>query len=90
VVISTVTHLSQTPSLAADVAHQLGAVNAAAFDISAACAGFCHGLALAQDMVRGGSAEYVLVIGVERLSDLTDMNDPLHRLHLRRRGGRPR
>jgi 3-oxoacyl-[acyl-carrier-protein] synthase-3 len=75
VVISTVTHLSQTPSLAADVAHQLGAVNSAAFDISAACAGFCHGLALAQDMVRGGSAEYVLVIGVERLSDLTDMND---------------
>ena len=75
VVISTVTHLSQTPSLAADVANQLGAVNAAAFDISAACAGFCHGLALAQDMVRGGSAEYVLVIGVERLSDLTDMND---------------
>jgi 3-oxoacyl-[acyl-carrier-protein] synthase III len=75
VVISTVTHLSQTPSLAADVANQLGAVNAAAFDISAACAGFCHGLALAQDMVRGGSADYVLVIGVERLSDLTDMND---------------
>ncbi|MGH3416419.1 MAG: beta-ketoacyl-ACP synthase III [Actinocrinis sp.] len=75
VVISTVTHLSQTPSLAADVANQLGAVNAAAFDISAACAGFCHGLALAQDMIRGGSAEYVLVIGVERLSELTDLTD---------------
>jgi 3-oxoacyl-[acyl-carrier-protein] synthase III len=75
VVISTVTHLAQTPSLAADVANQLGAHKAAAFDISAACAGFCHGLALAQDMIRGGSAEYVLVIGVERLSDLTDMND---------------
>ena len=75
VIISTVTHLSQTPSLAALVANELGAVGAAAFDISAACAGFCHGLALAQDAVRGGSAEYVLVIGVERLSDLTDMND---------------
>jgi 3-oxoacyl-[acyl-carrier-protein] synthase-3 len=75
VIISTVTHLAQTPSLAAIVANELGAVNAAAFDISAACAGFCHGLALAQDAVRGGSAEYVLVIGVERLSDLTDMND---------------
>jgi 3-oxoacyl-[acyl-carrier-protein] synthase III len=75
VVIATVTHLEQTPSLAADVAHQLGAAKAAAFDISAACAGFCHGVALAQDMVRGGSAEYVLVIGVERLSDLTDMTD---------------
>jgi 3-oxoacyl-[acyl-carrier-protein] synthase III len=75
VIISTVTHLAQTPSLAAQVANELGAINAAAFDISAACAGFCHGLALAQDAVRGGSAEYVLVIGVERLSDLTDMND---------------
>ena len=75
VVVATVTHLSQTPSLAADVAHQLGAVNAAAFDISAACAGFCHGLALAHDMIRGGSAEHVLVIGVERLSELTDLTD---------------
>jgi 3-oxoacyl-[acyl-carrier-protein] synthase-3 len=75
VVISTVTHLAQTPSLASMVANELGAINAAAFDISAACAGFCHGLALAQDAIRGGSAEYVLVIGVERLSDLTDMND---------------
>jgi 3-oxoacyl-[acyl-carrier-protein] synthase-3 len=75
VVIATVTHLAQTPSLAADVAHQLGASGAAAFDISAACAGFCHGLALAQDMIRGGSAEYVLVVGVERLSDLTDLTD---------------
>lgn len=75
VIISTVTHLAQTPSLAALVANELGAVGAAAFDISAACAGFCHGLALAQDAIRGGSAEYVLVIGVERLSDLTDMND---------------
>ena len=75
VIISTVTHLTQTPSLAAQVANELGAVRAAAFDISAACAGFCHGLALAQDAVRGGSAEYVLVIGVERLSDLTDIND---------------
>lgn len=75
VVIATVTHLVQTPSLATDVAHQLGAVNAVAFDISAACAGFCTGLALAQDMIRGGSAEYVLVIGVERLSDMTDLHD---------------
>ena len=75
VIISTVTHLAQTPSLAALVANELGALDAAAFDISAACAGFCHGLALAQDAIRGGSAEYVLVIGVERLSDLTDMND---------------
>ena len=48
---------------------------AAAFDISAACAGYCHGISLANDMVRGGSAQYVLVIGVEKLSDFTDKTD---------------
>ena len=75
VLVSTVSHFAQTPSLAVDVAARLGADGAAAFDISAACAGFCYGLALAQDMIRGGSAEHVLVIGVERLSDLTDVTD---------------
>ncbi len=45
------------------------------FDISAGCAGFAYGLTLAKGMVVEGSAEYVLVIGVERLSDLTDLED---------------
>src|SRR5262245_1052242 len=75
VVVATVTHLEQTPSVAALIAHQLGAVNAAAFDISAGCAGFCHGVALGRDMVQGGSAGYVVVIGAERLTDLIDKND---------------
>jgi 3-oxoacyl-[acyl-carrier-protein] synthase III len=75
VIVSTVTHLYQTPSAAAEIAHKLGTNRAAAFDISAACAGFCYGLGLASDMVRGGTAEHVLVIGVERLSDLTDHHD---------------
>ena len=57
------------------IAHELGTDQAAAFDISAACAGFCHGVALASDMVRGGSAKHVLVIGVERLTDITDLDD---------------
>ena len=57
------------------IAHELGTEQAAAFDISAACAGFCHGVALANDMVRGGTAGYALVIGVERLSDITDPTD---------------
>ena len=47
----------------------------AAFDISAACAGYCHGISLANDMVRGGSAKFVLVIGVEKLTDFTDLTD---------------
>ena len=75
VIVATVTHLCQTPSAAAEIAYQLGTDRAAAFDISAACAGFCYGVSLANDMVRGGTAEHVLVIGVERLSDFTDPTD---------------
>jgi 3-oxoacyl-[acyl-carrier-protein] synthase-3 len=75
VIVSTVTHPYQTPSAAAEVAENLGAANAAAFDISAACAGFCYGIAMAQDVVRGGSATYVLVIGVEKLTDWIDLTD---------------
>jgi 3-oxoacyl-[acyl-carrier-protein] synthase-3 len=75
VIVATVTHLLQTPAIATAIAYELGTDQAAAFDISAACAGFCHGLALADQMVRGGGARYALVIGVERLSDLTDLED---------------
>jgi 3-oxoacyl-[acyl-carrier-protein] synthase-3 len=75
VIVATVTHLLQTPAIATAIAYELGTDSPAAFDISAACAGFCHGLALADQMVRGGGARYALVIGVERLSDLTDMAD---------------
>jgi 3-oxoacyl-[acyl-carrier-protein] synthase-3 len=75
IVVATVSHMFQTPAVATAIAYELGAHQPAAFDISAACAGFCHGVALASDMVRGGSAKHVLVIGVERLSDLTDTGD---------------
>ncbi|GAB7007868.1 ketoacyl-ACP synthase III [Nocardioides sp. AN3] len=75
VIVATVSHLSQTPAVATLIAHELGTEQAAAFDISAACAGFCHGVAMASDFVRGGSARHVLVIGVERLSDITDRTD---------------
>ncbi|MGN6781218.1 MAG: beta-ketoacyl-ACP synthase III [Marmoricola sp.] len=74
IIVATVSHLMQTPSLACAVADDLGS-HAAAFDISAACAGFCHGVALASDLVRAGSASHVLVIGVERLSEITDPTD---------------
>jgi 3-oxoacyl-[acyl-carrier-protein] synthase III len=75
VVVATVSHLLQTPAVATAVAHELGTNQAAAFDISAACAGFCHGVALGADMVRAGSAGHVLVIGVERLTDILDLHD---------------
>jgi 3-oxoacyl-(acyl-carrier-protein) synthase III len=75
VLVATVSHLLQTPAAAAMIAEQLGATPAAAMDVSAACAGFCYGVAMASDMVRGGSARHVLVVGVEKLSDITDPTD---------------
>jgi 3-oxoacyl-[acyl-carrier-protein] synthase-3 len=75
VIVSTVSHFKQTPAVATEIADRLGTGKAAAFDISAGCAGFCYGLTLAKGLVTDGSAEYALVIGVERLSDLTDFTD---------------
>ena len=75
VVVATVSHLLQTPAVATAIAHELGTDQAAAFDSSAACAGFCHGVSMASDFVRAGSASHVLVIGVERLTDILDLND---------------
>jgi 3-oxoacyl-(acyl-carrier-protein) synthase III len=75
VIVGTVSHLMQTPAAATLIAHELGATPAAAFDLSAACAGFCYSLALASDMVRAGTARNVMVIGVEKLSDITNPVD---------------
>ncbi len=75
VIVATISHLLNTPAVATLIAHELGTNKAPAFDISAACAGFCYGLALASDVVRGGSARYALVIGVERLTDIVDPHD---------------
>jgi 3-oxoacyl-[acyl-carrier-protein] synthase-3 len=75
VIVSTVTHMHQTPAIATTIASELGATGAAAFDISAACAGFCYGTAMADSFIRSGASKYVLVIGVERLSDMTNLSD---------------
>jgi 3-oxoacyl-[acyl-carrier-protein] synthase-3 len=75
VIVATVSDLKQTPAVATEIAHRIGAGKPAAFNVSAGCAGFGYGLTLAKGMVVEGSAKYVLVIGVERLSDLTDKED---------------
>ncbi|WP_130796194.1 beta-ketoacyl-ACP synthase III [Streptomyces otsuchiensis] len=75
VIVSTVSHLRQFPSLAVAVADRLGTRAPAAFDLTAGCAGFSYGLAMASDLVTAGSAEHVLVIGVERLSEQLDVED---------------
>jgi len=63
------------PSTACDLQAQIGARNAAAFDLSAACSGFLYGLSVADAMVAAGRAETVLVVGAERLSSITDYQD---------------
>lgn len=75
VIVSTVSHFMQTPSLATIIADNLGMPQPAAFDLSAACAGFCYGVGMADNMVRGGSAKHVLVLGVEVLSEYIDIKD---------------
>src|SRR5699024_4739248 len=66
---------TQIPNAAAQVADRIGIPAPGAFDINAACAGFCYGLGLASDLIRAGSAGNVLVIGAEKLTDSVDPTD---------------
>lgn len=75
VIVATSTHFLQTPASAPVVAARLGSTAVPAFDISAGCAGFGYALGVAADMVRGGTAAKVLVIGSEKLSPTVDMTD---------------
>lgn len=75
VMLATVTHPFPTPSAAAEVAFRIGATTAAALDLSAACAGFSYGVELANSLVRSGSSRYVVLVGVEKLSDWIDPDD---------------
>jgi 3-oxoacyl-[acyl-carrier-protein] synthase-3 len=75
IIVSTVTHPFATPSAAANLADRLGATPAPAFDISAACAGYCYGIAQGDALVRSGAADYVLVVGAEKLSDVIDNSE---------------
>lgn len=75
IIVATASPDRLLPSQACDLQAKLGAKNAAAFDIGAACAGFLYGLSLADGMVRAGSNQNVLVIGAERLSRITNYKD---------------
>lgn len=75
VIVATFTHRYATPSAAAEIASIIGATDAGAFDISAACAGFCYGIGLADSMVKSGQAKNIVVIGAEKLSDVIDFDD---------------
>jgi 3-oxoacyl-[acyl-carrier-protein] synthase-3 len=75
VIVATCTLSTPMPAAAPTIAAKLGIRAPGAFDINAACAGFCYGLATANDAIRGGSARHVLLIGAERLSDWIDWTD---------------
>lgn len=74
VIVSTITHPHMTPGAAPELADRLGSTGAA-FDISAACAGYCYGIGQADALVRSGTARNVLVVGAEKMSDFVDPTD---------------
>ncbi len=75
VLVATCSMPSYIPNAAGQTADRIGVCAAPAYDINAACAGFCYGLGTASDMIRAGSARHVLVIGAEKLSDWVDPMD---------------
>lgn len=75
IILATLTPDMSLPSTACIVQDKLKAVNAAAFDVSAACSGFLYGITLANQMVKGGVNNNVLVIGAEAMSKILDMED---------------
>lgn len=75
VIVSTITHPHITPGAAPVLADRLGATPAAAWDISAACAGYCYAIGQADALVRSGQSRNVLVVGAEKMSDWIDPTD---------------
>lgn len=75
IVLATVSPDRRMPGTSCDVQALLGADNAAAFDISAACPGFIYGLGIAEGFVATGTSRTVLVLGAEKLSCITDWQD---------------
>lgn len=75
ILVATVTQDQTFPSVACMVQEQIGAKNAAAMDLGAACAGFMYGLATAKQFVESKSYPYVLVVGVEKLTKIIDWED---------------
>jgi 3-oxoacyl-[acyl-carrier-protein] synthase-3 len=75
IIVGTATPDMLFPSTGCLVQRDLGAVNAAAFDLAAACSGFIYGLNVAAGMIAHESAQVALVIGAETLSKITDFTD---------------
>jgi 3-oxoacyl-[acyl-carrier-protein] synthase-3 len=75
IVLATATPDRLLPSTACDLQALLGAHNAAAFDVSAACPGYLYALAVAEGLIASGQSRTALVVGAEKLSTITDFTD---------------
>ncbi|MGD6977281.1 beta-ketoacyl-ACP synthase III [Bacillus altitudinis] len=75
ILVATVTPDQAFPTVACMIQEQLGAHKACAMDISAACAGFMYGLVTGKQFIESGTYKHVLVVGVEKLSRITDWDD---------------
>ncbi|MDM5226596.1 beta-ketoacyl-ACP synthase III [Cytobacillus sp. NJ13] len=75
ILVATVTPDYPFPSVACMLQERLNANKAAAMDISAACAGFMYGIITGKQFIETGTYKHVLVVGVEKLSKITDWND---------------
>jgi 3-oxoacyl-[acyl-carrier-protein] synthase III len=75
VIVATCSSADRSPNVACRVALKLGLGTPAAFDINTACSGFSYALANADHAIRAGAARNAIVIGVEKLSEITDWTD---------------
>lgn len=75
ILVATVTPDTPFPSVACMIQDRLGATNAAAMDLGAACAGFMYGVITGQQFIKAGAYKNVLVVGVDKLSKITDWTD---------------
>ncbi|MEK4384884.1 beta-ketoacyl-ACP synthase III [Solibacillus sp. FSL W7-1464] len=75
IVVATVTQDQNFPSVACQIQERLGISGCGAMDVSAACSGFIYGTAIAKQFIESNSYEYILVVGVEKLSKIVDWDD---------------
>jgi 3-oxoacyl-(acyl-carrier-protein) synthase III len=75
VIVASASLRAPIPGIGPQVAHRLGVPRPGSFDLNAGCAGFCYALGVANDSIRAGSSRNALVVGVERLTDVTNLED---------------
>ncbi|NUT31823.1 MAG: ketoacyl-ACP synthase III [Hamadaea sp.] len=75
VIVATCSSADRSPNVACRVATKLGLGTPAAFDVNTACSGFSYALALADQAINAGAAKHAIVIGAEKLSEITDFTD---------------